>query len=157
VESGLAALGWTGDSVNFGTTAVEVQSIEPFGEGTVDPAGNFVAVTLGDSSEDEDQELGGALIQATWQLFIDVVGVSIPISVALADDCRTLLKNRRIPVKDFSTTSAGVMQDGYWIEFDVVAIEIPPAAAAPDRRTWRVVTCGLNVLMPDDTYTVMFD
>lgn len=146
-------LGWISAPINFGTTAVEIQSVEPFGEGAVQPEGNLVAITLGDSSEDEDEELGGGLISGHYMVFVDVIAESIPLSVAIADDLRLALKNQIIPLLDFTTNDAGVAAAGSYIEFDMVDVDVPPAASSVDKRTWRVVSCMANVYTPDDTLT----
>ena len=153
ITTRLTELGWITPPINYGTTAVQVQTIEPFGEGAVQPDGNLVAVTLGDSAEDTDEELGGALIAGHYVLYVDVVGDSIPLSVAIADDLRLALKNHRIPLKDYTTSPTGVDHPGGFIEFDSVDVDVPPAASSVDKRTWRVVSCMLNVYMPDDSLT----
>jgi hypothetical protein len=151
VTTALGELGWTTGVINYGTTAVEVQAVEPYGEGAVQPDGNLVCVTIDDSSEDEDEELGGRLISGHYILYVDVIGVNIPLSVAIADDMRLALKNRVIPLLDFTTDMAGVPAPGSCIEFDHVDVDIPPAASSIDKRTWRVVSAMANVYMPDDT------
>jgi hypothetical protein len=151
VTGKLDELGWVSDPVNYGTSAVNVQSVEPYGEGAVQPDGNLVHVTIDDSSEDQDEELGGGLISAHYILFIDVIGLSIPLSVAIADDMRLAIKNQVIPVLDFTSNPLGVAQAGHWIEFDNIDVDVPPAASSVDKRTWRVVSALVNVYMPDDT------
>lgn len=146
----LRELGWVDAPCNYGTSPTEIQPFEPYGEGAVQPDGNLVAVTIDDSSEDEDEELGGRLISGHYILYIDIVGVSIPISVAIADDMRLAIKNQVIPVLDFTTSAAGV-QSGAWIEFESVEVDIPPAASSVDKRTWRVVSALATVYMADDT------
>lgn len=147
----LTELGWVSAPINFGATPVTIQTVEPFGEGAVQPDGNLVSITLGDSTEDEDEELGGAMIAGFYALFVDVVGESIPLSVALADDIRLALKNHTIPLKDFTSNPAGVEVAGGFIEFEAVELETPPAASSVDKRTWRVVTATLNVRTADDS------
>lgn len=153
VTTRLTELGWITPPINYGTSAIQIQTVEPFGEGAVQPDGNLVAVTLGSSTEDSDEELGGALIAGHYILYVDVVADSIPLSVAIADDLRLALKNHVIPLKDYTTDPAGVAVAGGTVEFDSVDVDVPPAASSVDKRTWRVVTCLLNVYMPDDSLT----
>jgi hypothetical protein len=151
VTDSLLAHGWINPPINYGSSPVEIQEFEPFGEGAVQPDGNLVAVTIEDSSEDTDEELGGMLISGHYMLYVDVVGETIPLSVAIADDLRVILKNRIIPVKDFTADPAGVAVEGMSIEFVEVNVDVPPAASSVDKRTWRVVSCLCDVFMPDDT------
>lgn len=151
VTTALDELGWRTGRINYGTTPVQVQAVEPFGEGAVQPDGNLVCVTIDDSSEDEDEELGGRLISGHYILFIDVIGANIPLSVAIADDMRLAIKNRVIPLLDFTTDMDGVPAPGSCIEFTNIDVDIPPAASSVDKRTWRVLSAIVNVYMPDDT------
>jgi hypothetical protein len=151
LQGQLAAMGWTQAPVNYGTTPVAVQSVEPYGEGAVQPDGNLVAITLGEESPDEEEQLGGGLLTASWMLYVDVIGASIPVSVAIADDMKAALKNQAIELRDFTSSPAGIAVPGAHVEFDEVGIDIPPSASGADRRTWRVVSAMARVLIPDDT------
>lgn len=137
VTAALEALGWFTDPAPFGTVPVEVIGYQPLEAGETPPR-NTVAISMGDSTEDKPYELGGGLYVCTYPFFVDVYGSNEPIGVSIANDIKDALTEEIIPLRDYTTTSAGVVTDAQ-IEFELVTTEKIPTTTTLDKRSWRSV------------------
>lgn len=130
--------GWITPPVNFGGPSVIVLDYQPMEAGET-PAYNTVAVSMGDENPDVAAELGGGLTRTEYTVFVDVVTEKVPVAVALADDIKAYLTDEIIPLRDFTTDTAGVVTTAQ-IEFESVLVEvIATATTTLDKRSWRAV------------------
>jgi hypothetical protein len=138
ITTGLTALGWTTPPINFGTTPITVIEYQPTEAGvTVNP--NTVAISMGDEPDDLPEELGAGLETCDYTLFADVYGITASMSMSIAGDIKSLLKNKIIPLRDYTLDDTGTPTTNS-IEFDTVIIDIPIATTTgPDKRFWRAV------------------
>lgn len=141
VEQELAALGWTGSTINFGTSAVTVIESDPE-EAAAAFKTNALAISMGDEDADMEEELGGGFYSVSTPVFFDIFGESHSIAVSIASDVKEMFtRGKRLYVEDW-TTGVAVPTTEY-IDFeDVVGPERPEASyGASDRvmKHWRVV------------------
>lgn len=139
----LDAGGWFGPNVPFGAAPAVLQEMAP-DDLTTMPAPDTVAVSMGTEAGVDDEEIGGGLLSCRTEFYVDVFGQDLSTAVALSSDVRDGLSRATVPLLDFSTNPAGDPTGGL-IEFDEVAIDIPPVASQLDKRCWRVVTGGATV------------
>lgn len=139
IKANLDNDGWTATPANFGTTPVTVVDYQPLEAGET-PAFNTVSISMGDEGDDRVQQMGGGLHACRYTVFVDVYAEKEPIGVAITDDIKGYLTEEIIPLRDFTTSAAGVVVDGAEIEFELVMVEkIPTATTTLDKRTWRAV------------------
>lgn len=143
----LTGLGWL-DSVAAnrpfhaaGATSVVSEFLgldgsRPVAAGTSTP---LVSVTIPGEGADLDQEIGGPLVQTSYDLFVSVIAVPALVGV-LTDDVVDLLAGRTappiIPFTDFATNSPGA---GELLELQDVSAD----RARPDRDDWMLVTATI--------------
>ena len=154
VENHLKALGWIGpqDSTPFGATPVKFvrRRIEETDLQSVTP--NMVAVMFGDEDDDRELELGAGLLGITFPMWIDVVGDSDPIGLALAGDIKDNLTGRYpgtsrfLEVRDYTTSRVGVPVPGWRAEFVEVIRSRPQVEAW--RKFWQVINVTVEVTFP---------
>ena len=148
IRTGLTTLGWVNPPVNFATRPVTFIEIQPDEAGVrVNP--NTVATTIGDEPEDLDEELGAGLTSCDFTLFVDVYGIDQSVAVSIAGDVKDLLRNRQIPLLDYTASVTGDVTTAV-IEFDTVVIDRPAVSAnGPDKQHWRIVKAVARLLYVD--------
>jgi hypothetical protein len=146
IEDGLTDLGWVTPPVNFATTPLTFVDYQPDERGRA-IAANTIAITTGDEGEDSGEELGwdfGGLQSVSIPVFVDIYGEEQAISVAIASDVKSILKNYNAPLLSYDNTDTGAQLT---IE-TVLGPERPLAAASAGgenfKRYWRVVK-GMTV------------
>lgn len=137
----LDELGWVTPPINFGTGAVTTIDYQP-DERNVQIKHNTVAISLGNYSSDEDEELGAALggaRSAPYQVFVDVYMAEQALSLAICDDIRDIFTDLYLPVIDQITDS--VAPNTYLEIAGVHGPEKPAAAASAEqfKRYWRTM------------------
>jgi hypothetical protein len=98
----LAARGWSGSTVNFGTQAVTVVDYQPDERGQLIKA-NTVAVSLADYVADEDEELGaaiGGVRSAPYRIYLDVYMAEQALAYAICDDLRDIFEDLTLQLVD---------------------------------------------------------
>lgn len=147
MEETLTELGWVTPPVNFGSSPVTFEEIQPDENGRV-VAPNTVAITIGDVATDELYELGGSLYHLLVPAFFDVYGVNASVAQSLADDIKEqVTRENIIPVYDW-TNAAAPVKTSATIEFENALGPEKPQAAAVSldfRRFWRVVKVECHV------------
>lgn len=150
LEAELASLGWVDPPVNFETLPITFLEYQPEDAGReIKP--NTVAITLGDESGDEPQELGassGGLWAVEYPVFVDIYGANASLAISIASDVKDVLGDLSLNVRDFVADPLGVeTPDRLWVERETVAVERPPASlGSPDlRKYWRVVKAVVTV------------
>lgn len=151
VKTAMQALGWgdaalpANDPLNaaipFGTTPVTWMDIQPDEEG-VPIVPNTVAITLGDAGVDDLQQLGGGYYELELPVFFDVYGENQGIAQSIASDVKDVVNYQlSIPVKDYTSSTAGTDTTELILFDDISGPERPPASqiAADVRRHWRLV------------------
>lgn len=115
--------------------------------------GNFVALSLGACSGDEEYELGGGLVRRTHECWIDVIATTDAGMVALTDDLMDVVVGRRgRPFLDLKDYSNGMPLSNWQAELVDFSVERPTAAET--KRFWAVIGGNIVVLCPSDgTYT----
>lgn len=144
VREELELLSWiTEDRAPFGATPVTLIDYEPVEAGKT-PAYNTVAVSLGDQTAEEEEELGG-MTSVAWAVFVDIYPDSEPIGIAIAEDIRDCLNNLVIPLLDFTYEADGT-DSGQQIVFEDTLVEVVPTATTTiDKRSWRSVKTTARV------------
>ena len=138
----LSALGWMNAPINFGTTAVTVVDYQPDERQTPVPH-NTIAVSLGDFSSDDEEELGsdlaGGLYSALYSVYIDVYMSEQPLSLAICDDIRSTYHNALLDLIDQVTLTA--VPNCYIQVEKVLGPERPPSnlGAEAFKRYWRIM------------------
>jgi hypothetical protein len=143
----MALLGWVNAPVNFATTPMTFLEFQP-DEAGIAIAPNTVAITLGDEGAAEDEEMGDGLRELVYPLFVDCYGASQSIAVSIASDIKTLLEDRYMVVRNFTTNPLGVATtEQIELDKDDVSVERPSASlgASDLRRYWRVVKTSVRV------------
>jgi hypothetical protein len=148
IRTALDDLGWRTPPINFGTRPVTLLEYQPE-EAGAQVVPNTVAVTMGDEPEDVDEELGAGLQSCDYTLFVDVYGANAPVASSIASDLKAALKNRLIPMRDYSTEDAGVATQ-HTIEFNTVMIDRPTPTGGVDKRYWRVVKATATLYFIED-------
>lgn len=150
LEDDLRTLGWL-DDPPFGTEALRIQ------RGRMDESemkaaeGNLVAMSFGDEPDFTPRELGGGLQSVEHVMFVDCLGVSDSIALALAGDVKDLLAGeapdttRFHVVRDYSSSATGTPVVGWLCELEDVVRERP---LADWRRGWQVVKATAVVYFP---------
>lgn len=133
--------GWITAPVNFDTQPCTVIDYQPEERNTL-VQNNTVAVTLGDFSTDEDEEmgaLGGGLRSAPYVVFVDVYMAEQALSVAICDDIRDMFLDLHLPLVNQLT---GLAVPGTDIDIEFVdGPEKPPAAVGAEqfKKYWRIM------------------
>lgn len=147
IEAEMATLGWVTNPINFNTTPMTFLEFQPDEAGKeIKP--NTIAITLGDEGAAEDEEMGDGLRELVYPVFIDCYGANQSIAASIASDIKTLLEDRYLYVRDFTTDPAGVeTSEQIELDKDDVTVERPGAAigATDFRRYWRVVKTSARV------------
>jgi hypothetical protein len=150
LEAALDALGWFGPTgVPFGTKPVEFQRRRMDESEMKAVTGNLAAISWGDEPDWEAEELGGGLVSIAHVLFVDVVGVSDPVSLSLASDVKDVLSgadghSRFHKIRDYTTTPPTEVT-GWQAEVEDVIRERP---TADWRRFWQTVKATATVYYP---------
>ena len=151
LETALMALGWLGPTgVPFGTKPVDVQRKRMDESEMKAITGNTVVISWGDEPDWVEEELGGGLVSVSPVMFVDVVGVSDPISLAIASDVKDVLAgthpnySRFHQVRD-QTQTPPVPVPGWQVEITDVIRERP---TADWRRYWQTVKATATVYYP---------
>jgi hypothetical protein len=138
VTDTLTSQGWVSAPVNFGTTPVTVLGHMPLEAGET-PAPNTVAVSLGDESKQEDEELGAGLQSVRYVFFVDVWGATEGVGESIAQDVKDAFVNKVLTLRDFTSDADGTATTDQ-LEFEMVVVEkIASATTTVDKRTWRSV------------------
>ncbi len=156
ITARLDTLGWRtgGGDAPFGEDPVVV-SVEPLHPENREPVrGNMVIISFGDSPDDESEELGGGLMLTETVLFVDCIGSSDAVSLALAEDVKDYLAGRAPgtsryrPLMDY-TSSPAVVADGWQLEFSGVIRERP---LNPWQAHWQIIKATVEIrFIGDDT------
>jgi hypothetical protein len=102
VRLNLATLGWVSAPVNFGALPLNFMDYQP-DERAAQIKYNTLAVSIGDYSNDDDEELGatgGGLRSASYDVYMDVYMEEQALSLALCDDIRDLYTDFSMPLVD---------------------------------------------------------
>lgn len=140
VRQGLTEFGWVNAPTIFSALPVTVLDYQPDDRGEA-IAANTVVVSMGDEFADEPEELGAGLQSASTPVFVDIYGEQQAIAVAIAGDVKMLLKDRYLPVRDWSQPGAPAIP-GMQIEMEnTVGPERPQASIGAEnfKRYWRVI------------------
>jgi hypothetical protein len=153
----LGVLGWL-TAGGAKTTPVTMQQYVPDETGqSLQP--NTVAVTLGDESGENAEELGDRLVSVDLQLFVDIYGENQAITLAIADDVKDILRgringlSRFVPAYDY-TGYDGTPESRTPVDDEIEMLNVgrQPAKAVELRRNWQVVYATANVLYVPDQY-----
>lgn len=153
----LAELGWL-TAGGAKSVPVTMQQYVPDETGQSLPP-NTVAVTLGEESGENEEELGDRLVSVDLQVFVDVYGENQAITLALADDVKDILRgringlSRFVPAFDYSTydgTPESRTAVGDAIE--MLAVGRQPARAVELRRNWQIVSAIAHIEYVPDQY-----
>lgn len=142
----LDVLGWLTPG-GFKSRPVTLQTyIPPDGPDSSPP--NTIVLTLGDEPDEIPEELGDGLVSVEQVLFVDVWGENQPVSLALADDLKDVLRgrrpglSRRIPFYDYTQHPRAPLPTVVVETSDVIRLR-------PDnndfRRNWMVVKATLTM------------
>jgi hypothetical protein len=152
----LIDLDWqTPGDVPFGEDPVVV-STEPLHPENREPVrGNMVIVSFGDSPDDEGEELGGGLMLTETVIFIDCIGTSDAVSLALAEDIKDWMTGRApgtsryCYLNDYTTSQSGVQDTTWQLELTGVIRERP---LNPWQSHWQILKGTVEIrFMGDDT------
>ncbi len=138
----LTNLGWMSAPVNFGTHAVKVVDFQP-DERQLPIAGNTVAVSLGDYTLDDEEELGallgGGLRSALYSVYIDSYMLEQSLSLAICDDLREIYDGKSLDLINQITET--VVPNCYIQVEQVIGPEKPPSnlGAETFKRYWRII------------------
>ena len=152
IENHLDTLLWrTNGSVPFGTDAV-VYRAEPLHPEEREPVqGNTVIISFGDSPDDVDEQLGGGLALTSTTMFVDCIGTSDAVALALAEDVKDWLNgrvgSRYRQLLEFTSSSVGTPVDGWQLELRDVVRERPLSNAF---RYWHVVKSTVELRFPGE-------
>lgn len=128
---------WFGPATPFRTSPVDYVRTRVEESEKRPIRGNLVAIVFGDEASDTERELGGGLLGYDMMAWIDVVGQSESVTMAIADDIKAGLNGRNpefspfIQVRDFSKSRDGEPVDGWTAE--VTSVE----RLKPDPTEWR--------------------
>lgn len=146
VKADLTSLGWVDAPVNFNTSPVTFVDYQP-DERQEAIRTNTVAVSLGDVTDDTDEELGalaGGTRSAHYPVFIDVYMAEQAIAQAICDDIRDIFDCAIFQLVNQITGTDANEQ----IEIELVLGPDRPQGAAsadPFKRNWRVMRLGVRL------------
>lgn len=149
-------LGWFGTPAPFGTSParwITARIDEALGSSAV--AGNVLAVTFGDELDDEEAQLGGGLAYYDLPLFVDCVGESEPVALAMASDVKDVLSGRApdtsrfVKVREYTTADAGVAVP--WIQLEMTDVIREKGMGADWRGRWHTVKATVVVTHPGES------
>lgn len=155
VTANLTALDWlTPDETPFGAPLVEVRTSKAITGGTLGKTtkAGVVAVTLGNETTPDPEELGGPLTSQEYPLFIDIFQDTEATTLALATDIKDIClgrfpgATRYLPVIDQATSLA---VPGWRIELDDVERVEPDSNFA---LFWQVVKVTAIAYFPEEVY-----
>lgn len=152
VRDWVDGLGWLGSTPPFGTTPVRFQVGRMDEASLVAITGNLIGVSFGGELDDVTEQLGGGLASSELVVFVDVVGVSDAVAVAVASDVKDLLTSRApgtsrtVPVRDWAAVPP-VVVPGWSVEFTDVMRE---RANENIRSNWHVVKTTAVLTFPGD-------
>lgn len=143
----LDTLGWITPPVNFGTNPITVIDYQPDERGEI-ITDNTVSVSIGDVTNDQDEELGaavGGLRSAWYPIFIDVYMATQALTDAVCDDIRDSYDNQTIPLIDQITGQPSDLT----IEIEEVIGPDRPVIGIGTieafKRNWRIMRLGCRV------------
>lgn len=142
----LTALGWVMPPIQFGTDPVTLVDYQP-DERVERIEKNTVAVTLGESPTDVDEELGalvGGARSAFYPVFIDVYMREQALTTAICDDIRDIFEAQVFQMTDFITG----LDAPETVEIEeVVGPERPAAQVGAEqfKRYWRIMRLGVRL------------
>lgn len=142
----LDALGWISAPINFGTDPVTLVDYQP-DERDEPIAKNTVAITIGDTLNDSDEELGaadGGLRSGWCPVFLDVYMAEQALTDAMCDDIRDIFDSQVFPLINQITGAESAEQ----IEVEeVLGPDKPGAIHGADqfKRYWRVMRLGVRL------------
>lgn len=147
VSTYLAALGWAdsvqdnrpfklGGQTTVVTGMVGLDGSRPIAVGTNAP---IVSIAIPGDNQDADQEVGGPLVETTYDLFVSVIAEPAIVGV-LTEDIVNLLAGRSarpiIPFNDIQTSAA--------VTDEVLELQdVSSGRARPDRDDWMLVTATI--------------
>ena len=135
---------WVSGTINFAAPPLTIINTQPDSDVDVQVVPQTLAITLGDSPEEDLSQLGGGLYEIDVPVFFDVYSTDSSTVVALATDVRDAVKRQmQIPYQEWYT-GFGVAVPGAVINFEkAVGPERPPASILASngdfRKHWRVV------------------
>lgn len=154
IEDKLEDLGWLGDSVPFGATAVKLITA-PIIRGdqlAPDVIAGTVAVTLGNELAPSLEELGGPLFSQDYPIFIDVLQDEHATALNLATDIRDILLGRLPGTRkwiDLIDQATNTAVPGWKLELDDVE-RVSPSTTLP--LHWQVVKVTAIAHFQEEAY-----
>ncbi len=153
VRADLTTLGWITAPVNFGATAVTVIDYQPDERGEIVTT-NTVAVSLGDVTNDEDEELGAGAVgadgrpglrSAWYPVFLDVYMAEQSLADAICDDLRYAFDSQTFPLINQIT---GLPSDETIEIEEVIGPDRPTIGQGSldqFKRYWRIMRLGTRM------------
>lgn len=151
----LTALNWM-DEANtpFGAIPVRIMKTPSVigGQLADNVTAGVVSITLGDESNPDPEELGGALFSQEYPIFIDIFQDSYAVALSLANDVRDILLGRLPDTQRWldvvNQTNAQVVP-GWKLELEDVE-RVSPETVMPLR--WQVVKVTAVAYFPEVTF-----
>lgn len=153
-------LSWLVDHMTSLDWLEATQTLRPFGSGLPvfkvastgrgdDPSGRVAAGTkapqvnlvLAGSGTDEEQELGGSLVEASYDLLIDVIAAPRGLLMAFNEDIVDLLMGRTAsPCPPFIDQATDSVVPGETLEI----LDVSWGFAKPERDDWILITARVS-------------
>lgn len=148
----LDQLGWTTETPPFGTQTARYVVTRLDESDLKSVEGNLFALSFESSGELVPQELGGGNVGYEQVFFVDCLGVSDTIALAMGEDVKDVFSglapgySEHIPLLDFTNDEEGQVAVGYKMEFTEVARYRPPDVSY--KPHWQIVSGTIEVILP---------